>query len=153
MVQLAQLSGPAVLQHQLQSGRLQSLDRSPVARSMSREKVPSQRGDILTPLTQRRKTDLNGIQPEEEIVSEPSCLTLCTQVGIGGREHAHAHGLSLRRTHALHHARLEYAQQLRLLPYRDIRNLIQNQCSATRYFYPTDTCRQCIGEGSIHIAV
>jgi hypothetical protein len=74
--------------------------------------------------------DLDGVQTEEEVVTKAACGSLCAQVGVGGREHAHVDGAGGGGAYALELAGLEDAKEFRLLADGDVCDLVEEEGSA-----------------------
>ena len=53
------------------------------------EEVIGEQGDVLAPLAQRWNSDLDHVQPVEEILAEPALSHRLLQVRVGGRDQAH----------------------------------------------------------------
>ena len=93
-----------------------------------------QHGNILAAVAQRRQADLDGVQPEEQVLAEAALCHGGVEVGIGGREDAHVHAAGFGGADALELAGLERAQQLGLQSLRDVGDFVQEERAAIGHF-------------------
>src|SRR5580765_4445718 len=84
MVELTNVAGPRMLHERMKRRRLEVGDRLPVAPRMDPQEVRCQRRNVLAPFAQRREADLNGVQPEEQILPETIGRQFFGEVGVGG---------------------------------------------------------------------
>src|SRR2546422_5746530 len=104
--------------------------RFAIAGGVAVQEVRGEQRDIGAPLAQWGKPDLDRVETKQQIFAEAAGLYLRLDVGVGGRDDADVGAPRTRRTHALILARLEHAQQLRLLRERQIRDLVEEQGAA-----------------------
>ena len=88
--------------------------------------------NVAVAFAQRRQTQWHNIQAEEEIFAQASVTARFVEVGVGGGEHAHVHGLRTRFSHGHDLALLEEAQELGLNVERQVADLVEKKCSAGR---------------------
>src|SRR5215212_8029613 len=86
-----------------------------VALRVMREKVRGERRDVLAAIAQRREADLDGVQPEQQVLAKTPRRDFIFERCIGRGDQAHVDAPRLRRTDALELARLDNAQKLCLL--------------------------------------
>src|SRR5437773_182975 len=94
--------------------------------------------DGLGALAQRWEADLDGVEAKQEVLPKSPRRRFGGDVRVRGRDDAHAHALRLGGSDALELARLEHAQQLRLLRQRQVRDLVQKQRAALGELEPPD---------------
>src|SRR5215831_10351892 len=70
MIELANVTGPGVAEQQLHGAGVEAAERFAIARRVSAEEVRRERGNVLTPVAQCRKADLDRVQPKEQILSK-----------------------------------------------------------------------------------
>src|SRR6185503_19338169 len=103
------------------------LHRAPVLRGFPRELRACELQDLLAPLAQRRQPDLDGIDPEQQVLTETAVPDQRGQVRIGRADDAHVRALRARGAHAFVLAGLERAEQARLLRWRNVADLVHEQ--------------------------
>jgi hypothetical protein len=108
--------------------------------------------DVLTPVFEWRQSNLDGVEPVEQVFSEALFSDELAQVSIGRGDHAHIHVPSLRRPDALHLAVLEDAQKLRLLLRRDVGDFIEKKRSTVGELEAADAIGLGIGECTAHVS-
>ena len=96
--------------------------------------------------------DLDGVEPEQQVLAEAPARDFGVQVGIGGGEDAYVHAVGLRRTHALELAGFEDAQQLGLLGRGDVGDLVQEQRAAIGQLETAHAVRARVRKGSLDVA-
>src|SRR6266576_3457572 len=101
-----------------------------VADSVAAQEMRSEQRDIGAALAQWGKPDLHRIETKQQIFAEAAGFHLRRDVSVRGRDHPHVSAARARRAHALVLARLEHAEQLRLLRQRQIRDLVEEQGAA-----------------------
>ncbi len=101
---------------------------------------------------QRRHADLDGVDAEEQILTEASGRDFLVQVGIRRRDEPHVHTARSRRAETLELAGLQHAQQLVLLTERDVRNLIEEERPAVGELETADAIRLGVGKRALHVA-
>src|ERR1017187_2070524 len=114
VIQLAHVARPGVGQQRLDGGFVKPRQRLAVVFGMLAQKLAGQNRDILAPVAQRGQAELDGVQAEQQILTEPALGNFFRDLGIGRREYPHIHPPGLRRTHALELAGLQRAQQFGL---------------------------------------
>ncbi len=70
MIELANVAGPRVVEQRLQGGRLEARQVLPVSLRMLPEKVSGERRDVFAAVAERRQLDLDGVEPEQEILTK-----------------------------------------------------------------------------------
>src|SRR2546430_14196210 len=99
----------------------------------------------LFPYTTLFRSDLDRVETKQQIFAEAAGLHLRVDVGVRGRYDAHVGTARAGRAHALVFARLEHAQQLRLLRQRQIRDLVEEQGAALGELDATDAIGLRVG--------
>ncbi len=89
-----------------------------------------QQGNILAAPAQGRHFDTDDIEPKIQILAETFFRGLAAQIAVGGGQHAHVHGDGRIRTHPLHFALLQGAQQFGLKRQGHLADFIQKQRAA-----------------------
>src|SRR6266403_1362547 len=116
MVELADVAGPGMRLERVERLGLEAGERLPVASRVAAEKVLGEPPDVVAALPQRRKADLDGVEPEEQVLPEASGGHFGGNVGVGRGEDPHVDLARARGAHPLDLAALEHAQELGLLP-------------------------------------
>src|SRR6202522_2841479 len=150
--QFAYVTRPGVLREQLQSRGLETLNRAPVARCITRKKMYGKSGNILSPVAKRRHVDLHGIQAKQQVFAELSGSARCSKIRIGGGDQAHIDPACARRSDSLNLAGFEHAQQLGLLAIGHIANLVQKNRTAIGQFEAADAVGASVGKCALHVA-
>src|SRR5207245_453577 len=78
------------------------------------EQMPSQRGDVRSPLAQSWQANLKCVDAEVQVLAELIVLDQGAQVAIGGTEDSHVGAKRLGFADAANLARFQKAQQLHL---------------------------------------
>ena len=104
--------------------------RGPILGGVALEEVLRQRRDVLGALVQRRQVDLDGVEPEEQVLAEPPGGDLGAQVGVGGREDPHVDRAGAGIADPLQLAALEHAEQPGLLAQGQVRDLVEEEGAA-----------------------
>src|SRR6516164_730779 len=138
MLQLANISGPRVLHHSLESGGIEALDGTPVTRGVARQKVRTQDGNIFAPLPQRGDADFNRVQPKKQIFAKLSGCARRRKVTVCGGKNPNVNAARARGSDALDLPGLKNSQEFRLLTKRDITDLIQKNCATIGEFEAPD---------------
>src|SRR6185295_2519475 len=94
------------------------------------EKVVRQQRNILAAVAQRRKMDLDRIQPEQEILAEAPRGDFLSQVRICRRDQTHVNAPRPGGSYLFQFAGLQNAKQLGLLAERHVGDLVQKQSAA-----------------------
>jgi hypothetical protein len=89
VVKLADVTRPRMIDERLQGRRIEAGHRFPIPLRVGAEKVLGDARDVVAPLTQRRQSNLDGIQTEQQILSESSGRNFGVEVGIGRRDETH----------------------------------------------------------------
>src|SRR5436309_2962519 len=76
VIELANISRPAVLQHLLQGAWFETLNWSAIARCVTPKKMCRQRRYIFSTLPQRGQCDLDCIEAEKKILAKPPGFAL-----------------------------------------------------------------------------
>src|ERR1019366_10761813 len=114
VVELPHVSGPRVAAHRLPGGLIEAGNRLLVALHMLLEEVLGQEVNVLPALAQGRQVYLDRVQPEQEVLPEPSRGYLRGQVGVRGGDQPHVGADRPRRADPLKLAALERPENLRL---------------------------------------
>src|SRR5258708_35988746 len=101
MVQFADVARPGMLLQSLRGRRIETGDALAVALGIVQKEMACKQRDILAPLAQRRKMDLDGIQAEEQVLAETSSCDFRVHVSVGGGQEADVHPAGFRGTDAL----------------------------------------------------
>ena len=91
VLQLANIAGPVVLPQQLVRGRGGPEDSPVHSLRVLRHKMAGKQGDVFRAFAQRRHTDREDIQAEEQILPERPVPDRLLQVPIGGSNDADTH--------------------------------------------------------------
>jgi hypothetical protein len=83
VAQLANIAGPGMAFHQINRVRVKSPGRFAVFLLVQMQEKFRERLDVLQPVTERRKPDLNRVQTEHQISTEPAGIHLVLEIGIG----------------------------------------------------------------------
>src|SRR2546427_1057481 len=152
VIELADVAGPRMIQQRLKRRRFESGDVLAIPLRMQPKEVRGERRNVFTPIAERRQLNLDRVQPEEQILTEPTRRDLLAQVGVGRRHDAHVHVTCARRADALEVARLEDAQQLRLQVHRYVGDFIEEQRPAVRELEAADAVGFRVGECALDVA-
>src|SRR6266403_2452286 len=109
VVQFADVARPGMLMKSLDRGRVESGNTFAVALRIAVEKMVRQKVDVFAAVAQRRNVNLDGIQPEEKVLTEPPGGCLGIHVGIRSREHSYIDAPSGGRANALEVPRFQNA--------------------------------------------
>ena len=128
--QFANVAGPVILDHAFHR-RGSNVDhlagRGPV------EEVMHQRGNIGSPLAQRRQMQGHNVQAEVKVFAERTLFVGGLQVAVGGGDHPDIDFVLMVAAHRPHLFFLQHAQQLGLHLQRQLPNFIQkDRASAGR---------------------
>src|SRR5690242_19897920 len=120
MVQLAHVSGPRMLvegfeRRWIERGNVLAVALRVAVKEMVRKEV-----DVLAAVPQRRQVNLDGIQPEEKVLTEPAGRRFGVYVRVGRGENAHIHTACGRGTDALEIARFQNAEKFCLQVQGDV---------------------------------
>src|SRR6266850_2090833 len=78
------------------------------------QKILGEQRDVAEAFAERRKRDVEHLQPVEQILAERSAVDRLTEVAVAGRDDAHVGLLGARAAQALKLALLQEPQELRL---------------------------------------
>src|SRR5437016_13046162 len=151
VVELPHVPGPGIRPEGLHRVRREAANRLPVARGVAAPEMAGEQGNVLAPLAQRWQAEFDGIEAKQQVLPEFPHRRFGMDVRVRGRDDAHVHALRLGRANALELARLEHAQQLRLLRQGQIRNLVEKQRPALGELEPPDAIHLRVGEGPLHV--
>src|SRR5690606_2734003 len=84
VIQLAYVARPDVVQHRLHPGAVETADLLAIAPRVTFEEPGGKERDVFTPLAERRERDLDGVEPEEEILAKAPLGHFGVQVRVGG---------------------------------------------------------------------
>ena len=85
-----------------------------------------------------RHMNLDGIQPEQQVLAEQSGSAGCPQIGIGGRDDAHIHADCPRRADPLDLTSLQHSQQFGLLANGYVPDLVEENRAPIGQFETSD---------------
>ena len=111
MIEFAHVAGPSVRAHRFERRRLEDGKPLAVALRVEAQEVFGERGDVFGALAQGGQVNLDGVESEEEVLSEAPGSDLFFQVGVRRREQAHVCAPRLRRADALELSGLKHAQE------------------------------------------
>ncbi len=151
VIQLADVALPGIVEQQLQRGVIEAADPLPVALRMRRQEMRRQQRNIFAAFAQRRQMNLNGVEPEQQILAKAPALHFLIQVGVGRRDHAHIHALGFGRSHALHFAYLQHAQHFGLEIQGHVGDFIQEQRAAVGQFEAAHAIGLGVGESAFDV--
>ncbi len=72
MIQLADVARPWVIEQRLQRGRLEAGEVLPIPLRVLPQEMRRQRRDVFAPIAKRRQLDFDGVQTEQQILTETS---------------------------------------------------------------------------------
>ena len=81
--------------HRQQRGRREPAGLRTVLGRVPAEEVAGQRDNVLAPFPERRQMNLDGVQPEEQVLTEPTGGNLGPKIGIRRRDQAHVNATGL----------------------------------------------------------
>src|SRR5581483_10436836 len=102
------------------------------------EKVADEIPDVLVALAERRDPDLDDAEPVVQIRAEPCGDHLRAEVAVRGGDDPDVDLAPLVAAHALHHAVLDDAEDLRLQRGRRVADLVEEERAAVREFELAD---------------
>ena len=105
--------------------RIKGSDVLAVALRVALKEVVGKEIDVFAPFAKRRQVNLDGIQPEEKVLTKAAGSGLCVDVGVGRGQNSHVHTARGRGADALEVAGFQNAQKLCLQVERDIGNFVQ----------------------------
>src|SRR5207253_2889356 len=123
VVELPHVPGPGIRPEGLHRVRREAANRLPVTRGVAAPEMAGEQGNVLAPLAQRWQAEFDRIEAKQQVLSEFPRRRFGMDVGVRGRDDADVHALRLGRADALELARLEHAQQLRLLRQGPMRSI------------------------------
>ena len=74
VIQLADIALPGMLQHRIQRRAIEPADAFAIALRMRGQKMVWPAADIFAPFAQWRQMNLDGVQPEQQILAKPAAL-------------------------------------------------------------------------------
>ncbi len=110
ITQLADVTWPGVVLKCTYGVRSELAQTSAIAPSRCRQHGECQWRDIRPPLPQRRNTDLDRIDPEQQILTKPPFRYQCVQIGIGRRDQSYIDLARARGADRLELTAVEYPQ-------------------------------------------
>src|SRR5207237_2969630 len=81
MIQFAHVSGPRMLVEGFEGRRIKGSDVLAVALRVALKEVVGKEIDVFAPFAKRRQVNLDGIQPEEKVLTKAAGSGLCVDVG------------------------------------------------------------------------
>src|SRR5215813_6757719 len=115
------------------------------------QEVLRQRHNVVATFAQWRQMNLDGIQPEQQVLPKLSLRYLSGQISIGSRQQPHVHFATLGRAHAFELPRFEHTQQLWLQVERNVRNLVEKQSPSICQFKAADAIGLGIRKSAAHM--
>ena len=97
--------------------------------------------DVGRALAQGRKLQLHDVEPEQQVLAEPTLLDLLDQIAVRGRQHADVDPDGCRPADPVDHALLECTQELRLQPDIHLRYLVEEERAPGRFLELADPSR------------
>jgi hypothetical protein len=152
VVELAHVARPAVDRERGERVAVEARDRLAIALRVQAQEMGCEQRDVLAPLAQRGHVDLDRVEAEQQVLTEPPVRHLLPQVGVRGRKDAHVGAARARRADALELAGLEHAQQLRLQVERHVRDLVEEERAAVGHLEAADAVGLGVREGALHVA-
>ena len=76
VIQLAHVARPAMVDQDLHRRGIEPGERLAIALRVLAQEVLGEQRDVLAPIAQRRQVDLDGVQPEEQVLPEAARLRL-----------------------------------------------------------------------------
>lgn len=119
---------------------------------MSGQEVHGQVENILAALPQRRQSQGDHVEPEEEILAESSRLYFCLEVLVGSRDNAYVDGAWMAFAQPSYLALLKDSQQAHLRGGRDVADFVQKQGAVVGRFEQTDAVGLSASEASLPVA-
>src|ERR1700722_4891149 len=95
--------------------------------------------------------NLDGVQPEKEVLSESASRDLFGEDRVGCRDYPRIHATRLRRSDPFHLADFEYSQKLRLQIHWHIRDLVEKQRATIGEFEPAYAIHLRVGKRALHV--
>ena len=80
MIQLADVARPGVLEQHLHGAALEAGQPLAIALRVLPEKVLREQRQVFAPVAQRRQADLDRVQPEQQVLPEPTGRDLFAEV-------------------------------------------------------------------------
>ncbi len=152
VLQFANVARPGILHHGLQRGRGESGYRSSIARSITRQEMRGQRGNIFATFAQGGHMDLDRVQAEQQIFAEIAGRDRFLQTDVGGGDDANVDALGARGAHALDLAGFEHPQQLGLLANRNIADFVEKDSAVVGQLEAANAIGAGIGESAFHVS-
>ena len=109
-------------------------------------------GNVLGPLTQRRKRDGESVEAVEEILPELADRERLLEITVGGGDDAHPDLASDHVPHGLDLARLQHAEELGLHLERHVADLVEEDGAAVRPLEEARLVRHRAREGPALVA-
>ena len=108
--------------------------------------------NVVAPLPQRRKSDLDCVQPKEQVLPEALFIgeLLGRHIGCGNDPHVDRKGTV--RPYRDYLALLECGKQLRLKMKRQIPNLVEEKRAVVCCLEPADAFAGCAREGTFDVS-
>lgn len=111
-----------------------------------------QEGDVLSPVPEGRKRQLDDLQAVVKVFPELAALHLCLQVLVGGRDDSNIHPHRLRVSHSLEFLFLEDPQEAQLHPRRNVADLVEEKGAPVGLLKPPDPVAHGTGKGAFHMS-
>jgi hypothetical protein len=131
---------------------VETVDGPSIVLRFSTEEELCEEGNVLSPVTERRKRNFDGIQTVKEIFAKGPFRNGGRQCGVGRREDPHIDFSSFCRADSLKLARFEDPEELRLLLQRNICDLVEENCPPVRHLEAPNSVGACIGERTLHMS-
>ena len=110
-----------------------------------------ERGDIFAPFAQWRQRNLDRVEAKKQVLPEPPGRDFIVQVGVGRGNNPHIRVQGARGTDSLELARLDDAQQFRLLTERQVGDLVEEKRALIGQLEPAGAVRLRVGEGAFDV--
>ena len=145
--ELADVAGPGRVHQPLERLRRDPPEGALVGPGKLPDEPPDQEGDVAPPLPQRRKIDVEDVEPVVEVVPEFAQGHRVSQRPVGGGDDPHVHLDRLGAAHPEEGAALQHPEQLDLGGERDLADLVEEDGAAVGQLEPTQPPLGRPGEG------
>ena len=132
VLELAHVAGPIIGHDDLEALARQRFRRLAALAGDVLEKRRHEDGNVFAPIAQRRKIDVDHVQPIVEIAAEAAALDVFLQIAVRGRDDADIHRNRLRATDRYRFALLQHAEELDLRGGRHLTDLVEKERAPPR---------------------
>ena len=152
VAELTDVAGPRVATDQGGRGGREAEHTAPCSLRRVRQQLPCELEQVVSTLAERRDTEPDDRQPEQEVLSKLSRRDHLVEVAIGGAEDSRAQLERVIRADALELALLEHAEEFGLAPLGELTDLVQKQRAAPGCLERSDALADGSGEGAALMA-